>query len=272
MTYVTHLGRLLKSFAKRPSAFSQAVRTVPSVCEAYEFSSGFKDSPAVGNESTAHNPLREYFESHREGPGIWKWEHYFEVYHRHVSKFVGTGPKVLEIGIYSGGSLGMWKSYFGKQCHIYGVDIEPACRSYESDDVSVFIGDQADRGFWADFKKKVGKVDIVTDDGGHKPEQQQVTLEEMLPALSDGGVYICEDVHGVSNRFLTFVAALVSKLNAIDLMPGELLESARTPFQKAIHSIHFYPYIVVIEKHVGTAPRLAAPRHGSEWQPFFKNG
>lgn len=46
---------------------------------------------------------------------------------------------VVEIGIYSGGSLDMWSSYFGDQCHIYGVDIEDACKTYERDNVSVFV-------------------------------------------------------------------------------------------------------------------------------------
>ena len=77
------------------------------------------------------NPLEQFFNSHTEGPGIWKWRHYFEIYHKHFSKFVGKEVHVLEIGVYSGGSLAMWKHYFGPQSKIYGVDIEPACKAYE---------------------------------------------------------------------------------------------------------------------------------------------
>src|SRR5262245_59659947 len=46
------------------------------------------------------NALREYFECHRNGRGIWKWMHYFDIYHRHLSKFVGREVHIVEIGIF----------------------------------------------------------------------------------------------------------------------------------------------------------------------------
>jgi hypothetical protein len=148
--------------------------------------------------------LRDYFEAHHEGRDIWKWDHYFDMYHRHLSKFVGLDLKLVEIGIYSGGSLEMWGSYFGPRCHVYGVDIENACKAYESEKASVFIGDQESPEFWRNFKANVGTVDILIDDGGHTPEQQTVTLNEMLEAIRPGGVYICEDIHGHRNSFINY--------------------------------------------------------------------
>jgi len=97
---------------------------------------------------------------------------------------------VLEIGIYSGGSLEMWRDYFGPKARIYGVDIEPACRVYESDSVNIFIGDQGDRQFWQ-FRRKVPALDIVIDDGDHNPEHQIVSVEELLPFLRPDRVYFC---------------------------------------------------------------------------------
>ena len=94
------------------------------------------------------NSLRTYFDSHKEGRGIWKWNHYFEIYNEHFKKFRGREVHILEIGIYSGGSLEMWKEYFGPKCRIYGVDIQGSCKEYEDDSVKVFIGDQEDREFW----------------------------------------------------------------------------------------------------------------------------
>jgi len=61
------------------------------------------------------------------------------------------------------------------------VDIEEACRVYENDWTSISIGDQADRGFWKRFKQEHPRIDVLIDDGGHQPEQQLATLEEMLP-------------------------------------------------------------------------------------------
>lgn len=99
------------------------------------------------------NPLKEWFQSHREGPGVWKWMHYFEIYHRYFRKFVGKEVHVMEIGVYSGGSLRMWKDYFGPGCRVYGVDIEPACEAYRDDRTEIFIGDQSDPVFWSNLKK-----------------------------------------------------------------------------------------------------------------------
>ena len=127
------------------------------------------DSGGDGEASTGSlNPLRMYFDSHAVGRGIWKWNHYFDIYHRHFQKFVGREVHVLEIGVYSGGSLEMWKSYFGPKSRIYGVDIEEDCRVYEDDSVRILVGDQADRSFWNRFKDEVAAVDVIIDDGGHQ--------------------------------------------------------------------------------------------------------
>ena len=174
---------------------------------------GANDPPQANNGLTClPNPRLLYFESHKTGRGIWKWRHYFDIYHRHFAKFVGREVHIAEIGVYSGGSLNMWKAYFGPRCHVYGVDIEPACKTYEGDRVKILIGDQADRGFWKSFREQVPTLDILVDDGGHAPEQQIVTLEEILPHLRPGGVYFCEDVTWVHNRFAAYVAGLAENL------------------------------------------------------------
>jgi hypothetical protein len=247
---------------------ARVVDTVPSVCGGYSFSRAYTDTVEKTEDpvSSSINPLWEYFQNHKEGHGIWKWEHYFDVYQRHFARFVGQKVNVLEIGIYSGGSLEMWRSYFGEKSHIYGVDVEKACKAYENDHVSVFIGDQADRAFWSTFRKSVEGIDVLIDDGGHTPEQQQTTLEEMLPNLRPGGVYLCEDVHGCFNRFSAFATGLVHELNRIS---GPLYQSSVSRFQSSIHSIHFYPYLVVIEKHRVRPTKLSAPKHGTQWQPFL---
>ncbi len=221
----------------------------------------------------APNALRDYFEANKEGPGIWKWDHYFDIYQRHFDRFVGGAVNILEIGIYSGGSLGMWKAYFGPRCSIYGVDIEDACRVYEGDRVKVFIGDQGDRAFWKRFRDQAPPIDILIDDGGHMPEQQIVTLEEMLPHLRPGGVYLCEDIHGDTNTFSYYMSGLAAHINSM-VSPVATADkgilSRTTPFQAAISSIHLYPFISVIERSQQPMESFAAPRRGTEWQPFYE--
>jgi 23S rRNA U2552 (ribose-2'-O)-methylase RlmE/FtsJ len=224
---------------------------------------------------TAPNHLREYFKAHRTGQGIWKWNHYFDIYDRHFRRFRGRDVVIVEIGIYSGGSLQMWKEYFGTGCRVVGVDIEPACKVYESDSVRIFIGDQADREFWRRFKQEVGTVDIVIDDGGHTPRQQIVTLEELLPHLNPGGVYLCEDIHGEFNRFNSYLYGMEQHLNATDLqvnpnLQERYLTSPITVFQNAIESIHHYPFAAVIERRKSPLDEFISPRMGTQWQPFMK--
>lgn len=273
--YLSGLYRLWKALRTDPYVFAKVLNTVPYICKAYGFSRVYKDTiqEAGGADVfSSTNPLWDYFQNHKEGPGIWKWAHYFDIYHRHFSRFIGKKVNILEIGVYSGGSLEMWRSYFGKESHIYGVDIEPACKAYENDHVSIFIGDQADRSFWKTFRKSVEGVDIIIDDGGHLPEQQQITLEEMLPSLRPGGVYLCEDVQGDFNRFSAFTTGFVNELNSINMIEDAVPpHSCISRFQSSIHSIHFYPYVVVIEKHCVSRDKLSSLRHGTEWQPFLRD-
>ncbi len=220
----------------------------------------------------APNPLLSYFNAHKEGPGIYKWLHYFDIYHRHFSKFVGHEVHVLEVGIYSGGSLRMWREYFGKGCRVYGVDLNKACMAYKDEGIEVFIGDQADRSFWTRVKHAVPTIDILIDDGGHLPEQQRITLEEMLPYIAPGGVYVCEDIHGLLNTFAAYVQGLASALNSESSceMPEGIsgLACATSNFQAAISSIHLYPFVAVIEKREQSLGRLIALKHGTQWLEF----
>ena len=94
----------------------------------------------------------------------------------------------LEIGVFSGGSLRMWREYFGAKALVYGVDIESACCIYKNEFTRIFIGDQGDRQFWRMFKAKVPQIDVVIDDGSHIPSDQITTFKELFPAVTPGGV------------------------------------------------------------------------------------
>ena len=224
--------------------------------------------PIGRNSDAAANPMRDYFDRHTEGPGVQKWLHYFEIYHRHLAKFVGRSPVIVEVGIYSGGSLPMWRHYFGRGCQVHGLDIDPECVLYNGPETAIHIGDQADRAMWQRFREAVPQVDILIDDGAHTPEAQVVTLEEMLPHLQPGGVYICEDVHHVRNRFAEFAYSLCNGLNEGEIDPGTNVDTiARTPFQGAIHSLHIYPLLVLIEKREYSESIFSAPLRGTQWRP-----
>jgi hypothetical protein len=264
------LLRSLNAVLRDPMLFARLVGALPYGSDSAKFATLYRsDDTCVARKVVEHNsnPLWQYFTEYQEGPGIWKWQHYFDIYHRHFAQFVNRKVDVLEVGVYSGGSLDMWHKYFGPQSHIYGVDIVEACKKYESNHVSIFIGDQADRTFWARFSQVVKGIDILIDDGGHSPEQQQVTLEEMLPRLRPGGIYMCEDIHHRFNGFTEFAVGLVRELNAFSQRADQQKGTELTSFQSAIHSIHFYPFVMVVEKHLLPATNLASLKRGTEWSP-----
>ncbi|MGA8031223.1 MAG: class I SAM-dependent methyltransferase, partial [Casimicrobiaceae bacterium] len=88
------------------------------------------------------NPLEDYFLRNRDAL-LNKWFHYFDVYDRHFARFRGREIVMVEIGVYHGGSLGMWKSYFGPQTRLVGVDINPRARKFADEQVDIVIGDQS---------------------------------------------------------------------------------------------------------------------------------
>jgi hypothetical protein len=260
----------------------KVIGRIPLVLRGFARARGWKDSMVEGRPGTSilgdpPNPLRTYFDSVATGKGIWKWLHYFDIYHRHFQKFVGKEVRVVEVGIYSGGSLDMWKAYFGPKCMVYGVDIEEACKAYEDERTRVFIGDQGDRRFWRRFREQVPDIDILIDDGGHLPEQQIVTLEETLPYLRGGGVYLCEDMHGTHNKFASYMHGLATALNDFTVKDSsgstvqDGTEGAVFPgtVQRSICSIHLYPFVTVVERARRPVDQLVAVKHGTEWQPYL---
>src|SRR3954454_5508671 len=97
--------------------------------------------------------LREIFNNH-SNRFIQKWNHYIEVYDLYFNKYRDTEINIMQIGVSQGGSLEMWKKYFGDKVHIYGVDINPRCKDLEDNQTTIFIGEQENRSFWKELKEK----------------------------------------------------------------------------------------------------------------------
>ena len=67
----------------------------------------------------------------------------------------------VEIGIFQGGSLQMWRKFFGNKARIIGIDVNPEAKRFEKDNFEIFIGSQSDPNFWNYFFKKVGKLFLI---------------------------------------------------------------------------------------------------------------
>jgi hypothetical protein len=206
------------------------------------------------------NDLRHYFENN-DGPLINKFLHYFDVYERHFAPFRNTPVNVLEVGIYQGGSLRMWKDYFGPQASIFGFDINPHCKSLEEEGVSISIGNQEDKTDLRQLADRLPAIDILIDDGGHLPRQQINTFEVFYPRLSENGIYLCEDLHSSYLKdhkggykkatFIEYAKDLIDQLNAWHSETDRLVVN---DFTRSTYGLHFYESMLVIEKKPITEP------------------
>ncbi len=215
------------------------------------------------------NDLEKYFYNN-SGRLITKWKHYFEIYDRHFSKYRGKEIVFLEIGVFHGGSLEMWQNYFGPKAKIYGIDIDPRCKAFEKGNIEIHIGSQSDRNFLTDLKKKIPKVDILLDDGGHTMNQMRVSFDELYDHIKDDGLYMCEDMHTCywlhyggghkrTNSFMEYSKNFIDYINAWHSKQNSLTVNK---FTKTMHSVHFYDSILAVEKRVMTEPvslRMGTP-------------
>jgi 23S rRNA U2552 (ribose-2'-O)-methylase RlmE/FtsJ len=130
-------------------------------------------------------------------PGGHKWLGYFPFYDREFGKYHGKNPKVLEIGVYRGASLYLWRTFFGEGATIVGIDIDEKCRAFANPDlnISVEIGDQSDPGFLNAVIEKHGPFDIILDDGSHVASHQIASFNGLfMRGLKDTGLYYVEDL------------------------------------------------------------------------------
>ncbi len=162
---------------------------------------------------------------------------------------------MLEIGVNHGGSLELWRKFFGPQATIFGIDISPECAERVTPPNQVRIGSQADPRFLRGVVEEMGPPDVVLDDGSHHASHQRISFDTLFPLLNDGGLYIIEDVH--TSYFPGFseggyqrkgTAIEYAKQMIDDMHAWYHRHKAATPTQRLIKAIHFYDSLVVIEK------------------------
>lgn len=142
-----------------------------------------------------------------------KWSNYFEIYENILKKYVNKKITLVEVGVGDGGSLFMWKNFY----------------------------------------KKVGKIDVLIDDGGHTNLQQITTFMESFLHIREGGSIIVEDTHTSymnykgfknpsKNSFINFSNALIENIHRRNPMVKKKINQ----FSKKIYSIEYYDSIVCI--------------------------
>lgn len=184
---------------------------------------------------------------------------YFHSYAEILEKYRNKKIIFIEIGVLNGGSLFMWREYFGPKARIVGIDLNPDAKKWEKDGFEIYIGNQSDVMFWRKLFMKLGKVDIILDDGGHTNEQQIITAREVISNIKDGGLLLVEDVHtsymrrfGNPSRtsFMEWCKHLINNINS--RFSG--IQNSNLPYKKFVYSIQFFESIVCF--HINRAKCL----------------
>ena len=175
---------------------------------------------------------------------------YFDIYEFIFNSYRGEAITFIEVGVFNGGSLHMWREYFGEKARIIGVDLNPIALELEKDGFEIYIGNQESSDFWIDLKSKVGDVDIILDDGGHKNGQQIATLYNGVELIKDGGIIVVEDTHtSYFRRFgnpSPFSFINYSK-NIVDVINSRFqhVKSKKSKLYSLVWSISYFESIVV---------------------------
>ncbi len=98
---------------------------------------------------------------------------------------------ILEIGIYEGGSLKMWKDYFSK-AEVFGVDINENFLISNEERITCYLTDVTSKAFWD--KTTIPNLKMIVDDGSHKSADIIEAFVLLWPRLESGGWYVIEDL------------------------------------------------------------------------------
>ncbi len=186
---------------------------------------------------------------------VHKWHHYLPIYERYFQAYRGTSFRFLEIGVSKGGSLKMWREYFGPDALIFGIDIDPNCAQYNGQHGEVRIGSQDDPAFLGDVVEEMGGVDVVLDDGSHMMSHVRKSLDILFPLLSQGGIYMIEDLH--TAYWSTYEGGYTASENFFRTLPEILHDmhhwyhshgQTRPGVGGAVSGIHVHDSIAVLEK------------------------
>lgn len=174
-----------------------------------------------------------------------KTPEFLELYKKYFSAYADLPIRMLEIGVQHGGSIELWRNSFPKW-EVFGLEINPI---YAGD--NIVIGDQSDKS----TLEKLGKFDVIIDDGGHKMSQQQTSFDVLFRAMNPGGLYVIEDLH--TSYWSTFLDQKLTTMQFLRDLTDQLQEEARNPQRCTIEipsnqynvaSVHFYPSIAFICK------------------------
>lgn len=120
---------------------------------------------------------------------------YLEMYDPVLEPWLQKPINLLEIGIYKGGSLHLWRDYF-PSAQVTGIDLNLPQDFLPGERVQIYQGDQTDKNFLSRVAELTapGGFDIIIDDASHVGEWTRQTFWHLFEHhLIPGGLYVIED-------------------------------------------------------------------------------
>jgi FkbM family methyltransferase len=142
---------------------------------------------------------------------------YIETYEDLFSKFRNKDINLLEIGFCHGGSIKLWKEYFGNKSSIYGIDITLQELRYDlvrDNNVTLICKDISN------CDKSILKpimFDVVLDDASHTLEHQIKSWELFKDRLNPGGILVIEDIAPEAYDYFFNLSQKIPNSKFIDL-------------------------------------------------------
>ena len=139
-----------------------------------------------------------FSDTHRrhQGNSSDKWAHYLKVYDVALAPYQQQAINLLEVGVFNGGSLDVWASYFPNAEKIIGCDINPKCReiAFANERIALVLGDAKQEATLQQIQALAPEFDIIIDDGSHSSGDIIATFVRLFPTLKMGGLYVIEDL------------------------------------------------------------------------------
>jgi predicted O-methyltransferase YrrM len=133
-----------------------------------------------------------------------------EFYENKFEQFRNKSIVLVEIGVRSGASLKLWSEYFSKNTKIYGLDnlddknnhSVPINKDWTSSNNVEYIVCDA---YAEDNANKIGKIDILIDDGPHTFESHVKLLDLYIDKINPGGLIVIEDISYDPNKIYQYL-------------------------------------------------------------------
>lgn len=182
---------------------------------------------------------------------------YCPLYEKHLPKTVN---KFLEIGVWKGGGIRMFKEWYNHEGKFYALDrfIDGfgliTVSELQAEGINSFVGSHDEMWFLETIKEK---FDVISEDGGHHWDAQINIFKRMfVHNIAPGGWYVCEDVFDETYWGRNIVhhpkdnlkGALLKFKEHGDMVSQMFNQSESDLISSMIDEVHIYDEIIFIKK------------------------